>query len=233
MFPSQICICFYFSLFPLMDELSISSICSLEKLTASVSLLFTGFYHPKTSYDAFLNPASSSSYYPISLFLFKTKSLSKFHYIRNLHLWSLLNPLQSDIYSYHFTSVIKVPDNFHVTKSSGPFSVLSWFNNTVQQLVTSSLRQFLQLASRTPLSFWPISPALFSNFSCQIHSLFPVCNPWGLRVVLDFSFRLDLSKLTCLPAISGYWSGSLCLLCRQRLTQNPQVPSVWVGVCTW
>lgn len=55
-----------------MDELSISSIsnsamelCSLEKLTASVSPLFTGFYHPKTSYDAFLNPASSSSYYPI------------------------------------------------------------------------------------------------------------------------------------------------------------------------
>ena len=50
-------------------------------------------------------------------------------------------------------------------------------------------------------------------------------------------FRLDLSKLTltCLPAISGYWSGSLCLLlyivspCRQRLTRNPQVPSVRVG----
>ena len=46
----------------------------LEKLTALVSPLFTGFCHPKTSYDAFLNPASSSSYYPISLFLFKTNS---------------------------------------------------------------------------------------------------------------------------------------------------------------
>lgn len=181
MFPSQICICscFYFSLFPLMDELSISSISNSAMeyvplrswLLQLAHSLLAAFYHPKTSYDAFLNPASSSSYYLISLFLFKTKSLSKFHYVHILHLQSLLNPLQSDIYSYHFTSVIKVPDNFHVTKSSGPFSVLSWFNNTVQQLVTSSLRQFLQLASRTPLSFWPISPALFSNFSCQIHSL--------------------------------------------------------------
>ena len=41
----------------------------LEKLTALVSPLFTGFCHPKTSYDAFLNPASSSSYYPISVSL--------------------------------------------------------------------------------------------------------------------------------------------------------------------
>ena len=164
-----------------MDEWSISTISNSATeyvplrswLLQLAHSLLACFYRPKTSCDAFLNPASFSSYYLISLFLFKTKSLSKFHYIHILHLWSLLNPLQTFIPT---TSPLS-PDNFHVTKSSGPFSVFSWFNNTVQQLVTSSLRWFLQLASRTPLSFSPISPALFSNFSCQIHSLIPACNP--------------------------------------------------------
>ena len=77
MFPSQICICswFYSSLFPLMDEWSISSISNSATeyvplrswLLQLVHSLLASFYHPKTNYDAFLNPASSSSYYLISL----------------------------------------------------------------------------------------------------------------------------------------------------------------------
>ena len=78
---------------------------------------------------------------------------------------------------------------------------------------------------------------IFLLFFCYLSMGFSGQQYWSGVPLPSPSFRLDLSKLTltCLPAISGYWSGSLCLLlyivspCRQRLTRNPQVPSVRVG----
>ena len=131
----------------------------LEKLTALVSPLFTGFCHPKTSYDAFLNPASSSSYYPISLFLFKTNS---FQISLRSHPPFMISleptPIRHLSLPLHLCHLI-------ISMSLNPVALS-------QSSLDSAVGDFLletvsPVGFQAPLSFLPISPALFSNFSCQ------------------------------------------------------------------